>query len=155
VPGRGGAAPRRAKGRGRRARVPARMGLAPATTDDEWLARLPRVLLSAGYFDAIAARGSGFPPVGAADVHLIARVTRSWVRLLSRPEPIARAELESILGADAPLIDALVRLGGLVMKGYMVSSGELMAIPLFGQLAFVPSPATAPYAFFGSDVILL
>ncbi len=126
-------------------------------TDLAALRSLPGALLRAGYVDALAVRGA--PPVGAAvagDLESLPPATATLVRVFYLRGDAGRAELVNALAPEEPaLVNALVRLGVLVERAGRLSSGELIALPVFGQLALVPSPRAAPSAYFGQDVVAL
>jgi hypothetical protein len=128
-------------------------------TDVEALQRLPPLLRRAGYVDALAVYAT--PPSPAqlsADLALLPPATATLVETFFLQGRVRPEALATAFGPDEPeLSDALVRLGVLIRRDGLFSTGQLVALPLFGAgvLALVPSPRGSPNAYFGPDVAAL
>lgn len=127
-------------------------------SDLEALRTLPHRLLCAGYVDAVALRGLlSVQSSVAGDLEWLAPHTATLVELFYLRRAIARERVDGAL--EPAMTDALLRLGVLVQRDSdntgAVSTMDLVALPILGQIALVPSPEAAPTAFFGNDSAVL
>lgn len=115
---------------------------------------LPRQLVAAGYLDALAVRGSLALTSGVdRDLEVLTPAAAALVELMFLRRDVARDRVERALSAHT--VEALLALGVLVVRGAALSMLQLVALPVFGRIVFVPSPPSAQQAFLGDEVLLL
>jgi methylase of polypeptide subunit release factors len=128
--------------------------LSDRSADLAALRALPRQLVAAGYLDALAVRGSLALSSGVErDLEVLTPSTSALVELMFLRRDVARDRVERALSART--VEALVALGILVARGDALSMMQLVALPVFGRIVLVPSPAGAQQAFLGDEVLLL
>ncbi|MCW5808642.1 MAG: hypothetical protein KIT31_40205, partial [Deltaproteobacteria bacterium] len=110
------------------------------------------MLVRAGYLDAVGVHGMLPLSRGAPDdLELLPGPVATLVSTFARHGAVVREALEAALG-DAELCAALLRLGVVLDRGGRLSTGDLVALPLDGRIAFVPSPHASPDAYVGPDL---
>ncbi|MCC6994168.1 MAG: methyltransferase [Deltaproteobacteria bacterium] len=115
--------------------------MAPQLDHDDvaHLRRLPELLLRAGYVDAYAVYGVlhlRFPEM-RKELGALPEALRNLVSVFLLGDPVERRALGEILGADT--VDALLRLGVLVVAKGVVWTEGLILLPVLGQMVFLPA----------------
>lgn len=115
---------------------------------------LPERLIRCGYLDALSVRGVlDVTPTLAADLDVLTPDQSAMVELWFLRREVARSRAEAALGEE--LVKTLVENGVLVERGQAVTTMNLVALPVLGQIALIASPPQLPSVFLGDEVALL